>query len=281
VIGTSGNPNLWGFVLSCFGILALARVFFGRGMRFVPVLLGLVLALAMTGSRSAMLSFFVGSAATALLSMVFMRRTVAGLAIGVVATLSLPIIGVAVVSSLGSERFESGNISSLYKRFYVWQATIAEYQDDFLLGRGPAKSLRKRGFAGDASKFHVRDNNYVQTFAEFGIIGLGLLVSLFLAQFAHLWRLAPKVPIEERHWVLGGLGIVASWIVFNLSADAFNNVYLAHTQWIFYGSILAIGHQSVMEAQQAGDASIQSTDSHSEWGAPVYEAPTAALDGRI
>jgi O-antigen ligase len=251
IIGTAGNPNLWGFVLACYAIFIFARITLSRRLLLLPILFGVIVSIAMTGSRSALLVFVIGGMTVLFASVRFVRTRGPLLVMVAVMTLALPAIVVFVARNLGSERFDTQNIDSMYSRFYVWGETMKEYQDDLLLGRGPTKSLRRRGPATSATKYATSDNNYVAALVETGIIGLLLLLALFATMWAHLWRLASRVPPSDLHWVLSGLGVITAWIAFNATADAFNNVYLAHNFWVLYGVTLAIAYNSIEGAETA------------------------------
>jgi hypothetical protein len=51
--------------------------------------------------------------------------------------------------------------------------------------------------------------------------------------------------------VLSSLGVMTAWIAFNATADAFNNVYLAHNFWVLYGVTLAIAYNSLEGVETA------------------------------
>jgi hypothetical protein len=53
--------------------------------------------------------------------------------------------------------------------------------------------------------------------------------------------------------VLSGLGVITAWIAFNATADAFNNVYLAHNFWVLYGLTLAIAYSAIEEKRAAAN----------------------------
>jgi O-antigen ligase len=171
------------------------------------------------------------------------------LILAAVMAFALPVVVIFVAKSLGSERYDTRNIESMYTRFHTWGETLIEYQDDLLLGRGPTKSLRQERTTKNTAAALVRDNNYVAAVAETGIIGLLLLIALFATMWRHLWRLAPRVPPVDLHWVLSGLGVMTAWIAFNGTADAFNTVYLSHNVWVLYGLVLAISYNSIEEAR--------------------------------
>jgi O-antigen ligase len=251
IIGTAGNPNLWGFVLTCYALFIFSRIVLARGLVLLPVLLGVIVSIAMTGSRSALLSFVIGAITILLASFRFGRtRGPLLLAIAVMA-IALPSAAIVVAQSLGSERFEAGNMESMYARFNTWSETMKEYQDDLLLGRGPTKSLRNSRTASSDASALVRDNNYVSAVAETGIIGLLFLLAFFAVMWRHLWRLASRVPPSDFHWVLAGLGVMTAWIAFNGTADAFNTVYLSHNVWVFYGLTLAIAYTAIEAEEKA------------------------------
>jgi O-antigen ligase len=254
VIGTAGNPNLWGFAMACYGIYVFARITIARGYALLPVLFGVIVAIVMTGSRSSLLSFVIGAVTILIASLRYARSIGPALLLVAVMTVSVPVAVVVIAQQLGSERFDTQNVRSMYGRFYVWRETLKEYQDDLLIGRGPLKSARKNVKLTDLSNpaaFSTRDNNYIAALAETGILGLVLLLTLFGVIWVRLWRLASRVPPSELHWVLSSLGVMTAWIAFNATADAFNNVYLAHNFWVLYGVTLAIAYNSLEGVETA------------------------------
>lgn len=249
VIGTAGNPNLWGFILVCYAVLIFARTMIKRAYWLLPILLGLIISIVLTGSRSSLIAFMIGALAVLLSSARFVRARGPIVAVASLFVLAMPVFVFVLGQVLGSERFTPKRIGSMYLRFYVWEETIREYQNDLLLGRGPAKSLRRRGLHVGGAHLAMRDNNYVAALAETGIIGLALLLGLFATAWARLWRLASRVPPSDLHWVLSALGIMTAWIAFNATADAFNNVYLSSNVWVFYGLTLAIAYGRIEESR--------------------------------
>jgi O-antigen ligase len=280
IIGTAGNPNLWGFVLACYAIFIFSRVVLARGFLLLPVLFGVIVSIAMTGSRSALLSFVIGSVTILFGSFRFARVRGPLLIVSAVMTLALPIALVFIAQSLGSERYDMKNVESMYLRFHTWSETLKEYQDDLLLGRGPTKFLQKERAVKSTAAALVRDNNYVSAVAETGIIGLLLLLALFATMWRHLWRLAPRVPPVDLHWVLSGLGVMTAWIAFNGTADGFNTVYLSHNVWVLYGLTLAIAYTAI-ESEKAAliRESARSQNSYLETS-PAVKAPLQPV-GRL
>jgi O-antigen ligase len=260
-------------VLACYAIFIFSRVVLARGFLLLPVLFGVIVSIAMTGSRSALVSFVIGAVTILFGSYRFARVRGPLLIVSAVLTLTMPIVVVAVAQSLGSERYDTKNVESMYARFHTWSETLKEHQHDILLGRGPTKSLRNAKTSTSTAATLARDNNYVSAVAETGIIGLLLLLTLFTVMWRHLWRLAPRVPLPDLHWVLSGLGVMTAWIAFNGTADGFNTAYLSHNVWVLYGLTLAIAYTAIEGEKVASiREAIGWQDSHLEMSS-VENAP--------
>lgn len=245
VIGTAGNPNSWGFALSLIGILVMARIVFMRHLLWMPHLILVMASLLMAGSRTAMIGFIVGSGVMMVAGAMYGRIRGASIVTAMLALMVLP--GVFYIYSQqtvdAADRYSTNQIGSLLKRFEVWSATIDEYSEDFLIGRGPNKSARRVGFV-DAKSFHVRDNIFVSVFAQFGILGLALLIGFFIVQWRKLWRAAKETAASDQFWILGMLGGFVSWFLFNITADAFFALHPTHLFLAIYGVTLSIARAS-------------------------------------
>jgi O-antigen ligase len=250
--GTTGNPNWWGFTIVATFLLVIARVFVARGLSWLPIVVLLVPCLVLTGSRTAAVAALGGIVVILALS-----ARVGALGAGRIALstfVALFVIGWGAYYQLNlaadTSRFDIRNMGSLVMRFEVWTATLEEYQDDIILGRGPAKLERRYGFQ-DASSYAVRDNIYISFLAQYGVIGLVGFLGLCILQVVRLFALSRTCQADDRWWPIGLLGIMAAWLLFGATADSFFFVPSSNLFLILYGTALAV---SLSESESPVDA---------------------------
>jgi O-antigen ligase len=142
-------------------------------------------------------------------------------------------------------------MGSFLIRIEVWSATLDEYQDDIVLGRGPAKLDRVTGFR-DASSFHVRDNIYIAFLAQFGIVGLVGFLGFSLTQIIKLFSLTRRANPPDQWWPIGMLGTMAAWMLFGVAADTFFYVPASHILLVLYGTALVAGEPEVATRKSRG-----------------------------
>ncbi len=241
IIGTAGNPNSWGFCMSVLGLLLMARIVFAHHLIWLPHL-GLVIAsILMSGSRTATLGFIAGAFVMLVAGFLRGRVRVGSIIAASVAAALLPLAFWAYTQQVGegADRYSTERVESLMARLEVWSATIEEYSEDFLIGRGPNKSARRIGFQS-ASTFHVRDNIFVSAFAQFGVVGLILLLVFFWLQAKRIWAATKLARGPDEFWAFGMVGGFVAWAIFNLMADAFFALHPSHVFLALYGITLAI-----------------------------------------
>jgi lipid-A-disaccharide synthase-like uncharacterized protein len=261
VIGTAGNPNSWGFCLSVIGLLVMARIVFSRHLIWLPHLVLVAMSILLTGSRTATIGFLAGAAV--MLGVGVLRGQAKGAAIvaATIAMLTIPVVFWIYTQEVaeGADRFSTRQMGSLMARFEVWTETIKEYSNDLLIGRGPNKAARRLGFA-NASSYHVRDNIFISVFAQFGLLGISLLIALFWVQWRKLWRLTTSGNPDYQFWTFGMIGGFVSWCLFNLMADAFFALHPTHLFLALYGLTLAVGKASRVPERRAADDALAFTE---------------------
>jgi O-antigen ligase len=170
----------------------------------------------------------------------------------------LAAVGAIVLASLpGSnnlaERFTQSDVASANGRTPLWSAAIREIETSspgqLLFGHGINHSLivtsRVVGF------FYSVHNTYLQMTLEFGLVGLGLFLSLHFMVLRFLWRFKDALSLY-------GMGAVTFLLFSNLTnvaADAF-------FYWVTLGAMLALG---VWRNQ-----SLENTSSAPQPNAPFY-----------
>lgn len=277
IIGTAGNPNNWGFALSLLGLLTLSRVVYSRHLSWIPHLSLIFLSLLMTGSRSTLIGFLAGGLVIFGVGMRLGRARGATIATAGLAVVLIPLVFTVYTQRLqterGADRFSTERIGSLFNRFDVWTATLREYAPDLWVGRGPAKATRRVGFAS-ADTFHVRDNIFVSVFAQFGVLGLSLLLGFFYLQWTRLYAGVKRAPPGDLAWPLGMLGGFVSWTVYNTTADALFALHPTHTFLALYGVTIAwIRATAGSRATSKAAAAQPERQPGQHRGSPVASAP--------
>jgi O-antigen ligase len=243
VIGTSGNPNNWAFLLATISLLLAGRIVLAARLRWLPLLAFTLLALLMTGSRSNLIGFLAGLLAMLAVAVALhrQRRPVAAIVGGAAILLVLSLVFLAYTESMAQDpqRFTTDRIGSFLSRIEVWRSTLTEYKSDFLLGRGPNKAARRIGFR-DASSYHVRDNIFIAIFAQFGMIGVLLFLALLAVQFQALLRAAREAPASLAYWPIAMIGVLVAWVLYNMTADAFFAAQPATIFLFLHGTTIAL-----------------------------------------
>ncbi|MBI2755789.1 MAG: O-antigen ligase family protein [Chloroflexi bacterium] len=136
---------------------------------------------------------------------------------------------------------------AVVERMAHWQAGWGMFLDNPWLGVGAGNYPEAYPF------YYINDwldplghahNYYINTLAELGVVGLGILVLFLTFVFATLFhaaraRLGPAPQPEAVIWRLLGLGILASFVVFN-THNIFDNLFV-HSVNVQIGFLLALG----------------------------------------
>jgi len=254
IIGTTGNPNLWAYLLTMVAMFAVSRTVVGKHFIWAPVSLGAFLAVLMTGSRSSTVAFFAGALAILGTSAASSRNRGAMVASGALIAVLLPTIFFVYTSSIdtvGPSRFSADNIASFYARVELWIDTFAEYSDSIVLGRGPGKAEMSRHTLA-ADKVSFRDNTFISVFTMQGVIGLTIFVWLTIFMWVRLRRMR-EIALKDppAHQLLAGMtGVFVAYQVFNMAADALLAVQQATTFMVLYGATIGVCNSVEQEKSQ-------------------------------
>jgi O-antigen ligase len=178
---------------------------------------------------------------------------------------SIPLIllataGALVLASLpGSnnlaERFTQADVASANGRTPLWNAALREIETappaQLLFGHGINYSWivtnRVVGF------FYSVHNTYLQMVLEFGLVGLGLFLTLHFIPLVFLWRFKDALSLY-------GMGVVTFLLFSNLTNVASD----AFFYWVTLGAVLALAvwkHQSGMQRSGTSVPSLKTTAS--------------------
>ena len=170
-------------------------------------------------------------------------------------------------------------------RLVLYRAVLDLVKDHPILGLGPA-AYRHYGLthwlslgAGEAlylKPLISSHNNYIDIYAQMGLVGLGLFL-WFLVEVGLLgWRLAPRFHGNfEAGYVEGALAglagtlvsmALADWFlpfVYNTGFPAFRTSALA---WMFLGGLVALEQVAKVSLAVAGDGSEGRADESPEAG---------------
>jgi len=188
------------------------------------------------------------------------RNRLVGVVSIIVLALVVSILFPALFQYIGGEqqiKMSWGGRQVLYK------AVLDLVQDHPILGLGPA-SYRHYAFTrwlslGVGRALYLRPNvsshnNFIDMYAQFGLIGLALFLWFLVANVVVSWRAAPRFrdDFEEGYavGVLGGLvgSVVAmmlvDWFVPFVYNTGFAGLRTSALAWMFLGGLAAIEHES-------------------------------------
>jgi hypothetical protein len=205
VVGTVGNPNDVGTVLSLVGTLAMARLIFGttalsRLLSIAAVVTMLFGCVWLAKTRQGTAGLLAGIAFLLVISMRLRGRRGWG-TIGVIVMLLILFVGIYYVQAdrIVAERFgiftgQRGisDVHSLTARFRNWPRILSEDGGWLFFGRG--KNLEK-----------TWDSGYLNTLRAMGVPGLTAMILLFLLPSIAAWRHLRA--LGTRHtdaWLLAG-----------------------------------------------------------------------------
>jgi O-antigen ligase len=213
---------------------------------------------------------FTASAAAVVCLAAWRRNRAAGIAAMILMVAVAAVLFPTVFSHAGGEQELDVSWGG---RLILYQQTLDLVKEHPILGLGPA-AYRHYGFTrwlslGVGEALYIRPlvsshNNYIDMYAQMGLVGLGLFL-WFLAEVGLLgWRLASRYQGGfEAGYVegtLAGLGgtlvsmMIADWFlpfVYNTGFPAFRTSALA---WMFLGGLVAL------EARGSQDSAGEGTD---------------------
>lgn len=234
-VGTIGNPNYWGFVISVALALLTYMVFWRGRLFYLPLFLGLLVSLILTGSRSALICWVSGTMIGGI-AVAFAAREVPRVGITVAAALVL----VTGISGLGltdyyenKDRFSVTNVDTFVGRMTVWeqawQSTTQDFRT-FLLGQGPRKGV---------DTLHWGDNSYIKLFRDYGVVSLALYLSLLWVMLKRTLQHVRTLTGDGKTWAIVLLVVLIQWCIFELSADTWFFVRVSAPVLAIYAFVIA------------------------------------------
>jgi len=245
IAGTLGNPNWWGWWLLALATFAYSWAASSSLVRGLPLLVGLSVALLLTGSRTSLVSLVVGITAASFALGRAMGAQYRRASVGILVTATMigsGWIGIQTVYE-AQDRYSVQNIDSLYARFRLWQEGTAIIAENPILGTGPRKSELLRT-AADARRATFVDNAYLAVLARFGFVGLALYLAFLVWVSVHALRAANSAPNGSRWWPAATFGAWAASWVFGLAADMIFAVQPMLLLSLFHGVSIGISGAS-------------------------------------
>ncbi len=132
-VGTMGNPNYWGFVISIVLALSPYALFWRARLICLPLFFGLLISLILTGSRSALISWIAGTTIGGIV-LAFAAREVPKAGVSAVAALILVVgvFGLELSNHYQNKaRFSVTNVDTLIGRMTVWKQAWQTTSQDF------------------------------------------------------------------------------------------------------------------------------------------------------
>jgi O-antigen ligase len=222
------NPNHLASFFAMSSLLLAGSAIFGRGGAVWKVSLGFIsliaaVGIALTMSRGGLLGLAAGGAALAVLSLYVLWKTQRHLfgkvlaGVGVLCLLGgVTLYGVfseQLQKRLGGAGFAEGD-----PRPYIWRAALAQHAEHPVVGAGSRmfydgcityRTTDSQAWMKDAEFAH---NEWIQILADYGWVGLVLLLVMLVTHFANLatylrWFVNEKFP-RTASVMSSGLGIV-------------------------------------------------------------------------
>lgn len=253
-VGTLGNPNYWGLLISMLSCFVSYFVFWQKYWRYVPLLLSLIGSIVLTGSRAAMVAYLGSLIIGAILFWFECKKKPSLIVVALLSSVAILFIAPTDLSSNveTSNRYSLENLQTLQMRVDVWRRILDEMSREpvsFIVGQGTRKTMNIIGYA---------DNAYIKIFREHGLIGL--VPYLFLLAFM-IWRtitLYRTIDEVSQAWP-GGLcmGLLA-WVLFDFSADTWYGPRLMGVILVWYAFVHTIGANRTRE--KSGCASVTAAD---------------------
>jgi O-antigen ligase len=156
------------------------------------------------------------------------KRAIPLLLLGVVASV---VVAGLPGSDMLVDRFNQGDVTSANGRLPLWQAGVQEIMSSspmqLLFGHGMNYSLIVTSRV--VGKLYSMHNTYIQMLLEFGLVGLGLFISLHIAILRILWN-------DKRPLAL----YATSMIIFLLFAHLSVTIADDFLSWVVLGTMLSI-----------------------------------------
>jgi O-antigen ligase len=225
--GFFNNPNHLASFLAMSSLLLAANAIFGRGGAAWRLLLGFValtaaIGIALSMSRGGLLGLAAGGVTLAVSGIFVLWKTQRHLVSKVLAGVGvLSVLGGVVLYGVFSEqlqmRLKGGGFSSGDPRPFIWEAALAQHAEHPVFGAGARmfydgcityRAPESPPWMKDAEFAH---NEWIQILADYGWVGLGLVLVMLVAHFANLagylrWFVRDKFP-RTATLMSTGLGI--------------------------------------------------------------------------
>lgn len=242
IIGTLGNPNYWGLLLG-FGFVAYSyNAVVSRNLVSYGLAATLFICIVMTGSRTALISSVIGASYISIVGFRVGNTNNSTNRILVFASVALLItllfIGYRYFTDsfyANTNRFSTDNTRTLDYRIAHWISFLSKSFDNphqIFIGRGPSKD----------HQITWGDNMYLLIFRDFGLISLGIYISLLLTFYRRLKKMLPMLTSPQSTYPIIGILILITFVVFDLAADAWYSVRLVIPLLIGYGYIITRSH---------------------------------------
>lgn len=248
------NPNHLAAFLSVMTLLCLGQAMFGRSgadwkLMVIFLAMGSVIAVALTKSRGGMVGLSVGALVLAVISLVMLRRTMPHLfwrASGGLAMLGALVALVlwAVMSEQVQQRFEAHTVQvDGDPRSWIWRSAWHQHLENPWLGSGARMFYEgsQRLRPADAPAW-MKDplfvhSDWLQTLADYGWIGLALLMATLGVHLANGWRYLKWFAAEQFQRTASLSGQRLGWVVGCLAAFA---AVLTHALFEFHFHVPAV-----------------------------------------
>ena len=255
VVGTFGNPNVFGLCLVMLAVVSLAIAINMKGLTrllAIGIFAGLGAAIPITtGSRTAVIAFVMVTGILILLSLrgrsripavVFMILMFGTFVFVRTHLRELPLHPRTVEIIGGDEKTRTIN-ERLHARYLLWQKSLREAKESIIWGVGMSKLGRQ-----------VTDNGYIITLLRTGIIGLGVYLLMLLFLFI---RGIKALHIEKRPFqrtvLLTSFIVLINHMIFELTGDFFWNVQYSAIFAAFMGLLCSLSRQALDENYYQGE----------------------------
>lgn len=253
VAGTIQNYNLFGTFLAmvasvALGVLLFAKLSFKQNMVTCGILLALVIALARTTSKGAVVALLASMLLLWSLRLALDRTRRATYLLALIATLTLGIILARATLGTPHALADGNPMRSLVGRFQVeglerslelrvadWELALDLASQSLVFGSGPSKDEGVRAFHSE----------YLTHLRRYGLFGLTIYI-LFLAASAQavLRLLRSRETAAEgkaRALLAGTLGMICVFAITSVVYQVFQQLQLAAIFWWFVGIAFAYG----------------------------------------
>lgn len=254
IMGTMGNANYWGLVLSWIvvaGIVMAFRVSALWRIAWLALAVASFGAIFLTGSRSALLVVLV------LLLVLAVTQGVSRAPLGPTRSpLNMLVVGLFVAVAVGvvvaagfsgvyedADRFSPKNLRTLHLRLALWQSALETWAS------GPREVLFGAGQQNPGMGPHFGDNMYILLLRNNGLFGLLVYVGLMVLTVV---RTAVVAKTYSETVAILGFVVLLSIAIFNLSSDAWFNIRITEAALLLYGSVIGLRVRREMNSA-AGD----------------------------